>query len=155
MKYLMPVALKLMAGTLVAGALPAAACAQVPVSAGLWEFSSTMSGAPMGGGARTGTACVTADALAAAPEQALMEAAGRQGGGERAPPKCEFRDIQREGARSTWQATCEGSRGKMQGAGAGQLSADAADLQQSFSVKAPIGTVMLKQTVSARRVGSC
>lgn len=155
MKNLMPLALKLIAGTLVAGALPVAAWAQVPVSAGLWEFSSTMTGARMGNGTRSGKACVTADAMAAAPEQALMEVAGRLGGGDRTPPKCEFRDIQREGASSTWQATCEGARGKMQGAGAGQLSADAADLQQSFSVKAPIGTITLKQTVSARRVGSC
>ncbi len=136
-------------------ALPVAARAQLPVKAGLWEFSSTMSGAPRGSGTHTGKACITADAMAAAPEQALMEAAGRQSGGDRTPPKCEFRGIQREGARSTWQATCEGPRGKMQGTGAGQLSAEAADLQQRFSVKAPVGTITLKQTVSARRVGSC
>ncbi|WP_374659336.1 DUF3617 domain-containing protein [Inhella sp.] len=155
MKKRMPLALKVIAGALVAGALAVAARAQAPVSAGLWEISSTMAGARAGNDTRTGKACVSADALVAAPERALLEAAGRLGGGDRTPPKCEFRDIQREGARSTWLATCEGERGRMQGAGAGQLSATAADLQQSFSVNAPIGTITLKQTVRARRVGDC
>jgi hypothetical protein len=88
-------------------------------------------------------------------EQTLFEAAGRQGDSSRAPPKCEFRDIKRDAANSSWQATCEGPMGKMQGSGGGTLGAESADLQQTFNVKAPIGSMTVKQTLRARRVGSC
>jgi Protein of unknown function (DUF3617) len=137
-------------------ALSAGAAAQTLPSAGMWELSVTMEGAPMGGGApRGGKACLTAEALAGAPEQTLFEAVGRQGDSSRAPPKCEFRDIQRDAARTSWQSTCEGPRGTMQGTGSGSLGAEAADLQQTFNVKAPVGSMTLKQTLRARRVGSC
>jgi hypothetical protein len=126
--------------------------AQTP-SAGVWELSVTMEGGPGGGSPRSGKTCLTADALAAAPEQTLMEAAARNSG--RQGPKCEFKDIQREGGNSSWQAVCDGPMGKMQGLGAAKLGAEAAELQQAFTVKAPIGTLNLKQAVSARRVGSC
>jgi Protein of unknown function (DUF3617) len=122
-------------------------------SAGVWEVSVTMEGGPGGGGPRSGKTCLSADALAVAPEQTLMEAAGRNSG--RQAPKCEFKDIQRDGGNSSWQAVCEGPMGKMQGLGAAKLGAEAAELQQAFTVKAPMGTVNLKQNVSARRVGSC
>jgi Protein of unknown function (DUF3617) len=137
-------------------ALSASAVAQTLPSAGMWELSMAMEGAPMGGGApRGGKACLAADALAGAPEQTLCEAAGRQGDSSRTPPKCEFRDIQRNGANSSWQSACDGPMGKMQGAGSGALGAETADLQQTFNVKGPVGQVTLKQTLRARRVGSC
>ena len=151
MKYLK----HLIVGTAIGSALTVAAWAQLPVKGGLWEFSSTLSGTPRGNAKQTGTVCVTTDAMAAAPELTLIEAAGRQSGAESAPPKCELRAIQRDGVRSTWQSTCEGPRGKMQGAGSGQLSAESADLQQTFQVKLHVGTITLTQTLNARRVGTC
>jgi Protein of unknown function (DUF3617) len=123
-------------------------------AAGLWDLSITMEGAPVGGGARTAKACLGADALATAPEQTLLEAASRQSG-SRPSPKCEFNGLKREGEKSSWQALCEGPMGKMQGTGSATLATETAELQQAFAVKAPIGSLSLKQTVSARRVGSC
>lgn len=127
--------------------------------AGLWDLSMTMEGAPSGGGARSGTACLSAQALKAAPEQALFEAAGRQGDGKRAPPCCEFGDVKRSpaetGWQTGWQSSCEGPMGKMQGSGGGVLGAESADLHQTFDIKAPIGSLTLKQTLRARRVGNC
>jgi Protein of unknown function (DUF3617) len=136
-------------------ALPADVVADTLPSAGMWELSVAIEGGPAGGGPRSGKACLTAQALAGAPEQTLFEAAGRQGDSSRAPPKCEFRDIKRDGANTSWQSTCDGPMGKMQGSGAGSLGAEAADLQQTFNVKAPIGAMTLKQNLRARRVGSC
>lgn len=135
--------------------LSAGVVAQVLPSAGLWELSLTMEGGPRGGGPRSGTACLAADAMAAAPEQTLFEAAGRQGDSHRAPPKCEFRDVQRNAANTSWQAMCEGPMGQMRGTGNGALGAESADLQQTFNVKAPVGAMTFKQTLRARRVGSC
>ena len=137
-----------------AAALPTAADAQTLPTAGLWELSTTMEGAPSGANTRRGTACLAADKLAAAPEQTLFDAGARQANG-RGPSKCEYRDFRRDGAASSWQAACDGPTGRMQGTGSGTLAAEAAELQQSFSVKAPFGTLKLKQTVAARRVGSC
>jgi Protein of unknown function (DUF3617) len=140
------------AGAVAAGGVTAQTAQALP-SAGAWELSVTMEGAPGGGNSHSGKTCLAADALAAAPEQTLMEAAGRQGA--RQGPKCEFKDIRRDGGNSSWQAVCDGPMGKMQGLGSAKLGADSAELQQSFTVKAPIGTMNLKQSVSARRVGSC
>lgn len=124
-------------------------------SAGLWDLSLTMEGAPRGGGSHSAKACLTAEALAVAPEQALIETAARHGGNGRAAPKCEYRDVKRDGTSTSWQSSCEGPMGPMQGSGTGTLGAEAAQLIQTFNVKAPIGALTLKQTVSARRVGSC
>lgn len=123
-------------------------------AAGLWEISSTMEGAPMGGGTRSGKACLTAEALASSPEMTLLEAAGRQGNG-RDGPKCELKDLQRQGPDSTWTAQCQGPMGRMQGTGSARLSSDTASLQLAFNVKAPIGSLSLKQSVSGRRIGDC
>jgi Protein of unknown function (DUF3617) len=128
--------------------------AQALPSAGLWELSMTMEGAPSGANTRRGTACLAADSLAAAPEQTFFDAGARQGDG-RGPSKCEYRELQRDGAASSWQAVCEGPVGKMQGTGSGTLATERAELQQSFVIKAPIGSLNLKQTVSARRLGNC
>jgi Protein of unknown function (DUF3617) len=135
--------------------LAGAASAQTLPAGGLWELSMTLEGAPSGSGTRSAQACLAADALARAPEQTLFEAAPRQSGSGRAPPKCEWRDLRREAGQSAWQSVCEGPMGTMQGSGSGTLSADAAQLQQSFTVKAPFGSLQLKQTLAARRVGSC
>jgi Protein of unknown function (DUF3617) len=149
LKFLMP-----LMSIVCAAALPTAADAQALPGPGLWELSMTMEGAPLGANTRRGTACLAADKLAAAPEQTLFDAGARQGDG-RGPSKCEYRELKRDGAASSWQAVCDGPMGKMQGTGSGTLAAESAELQQSFAVKAPIGTLNLKQTVSARRVGSC
>lgn len=136
-------------------ALSAGVAAETLPSAGMWELSVAIEGGPTGGGPRGGKACLAAEALAGAPEQTLFEAASGQDNSSRSPPKCEFRDVKRDGASTSWQSTCEGPMGKMQGSGAGSLGAEAADLQQTFNVKAPIVSMALKQTLRARRVGSC
>jgi hypothetical protein len=140
------------AGAVVAGGAVAQTAQALPW-AGAWELSVTTEGGPGGGKAQSAKACLAADALNAAPEQTLMEAAGRQG--SRQSPKCEFKDIQRDGGNSSWQAACDGPMGKMQGLGSAKLGAESAELQQAFTVKAPMGTFNVKQNVSARRVGSC
>jgi Protein of unknown function (DUF3617) len=137
-----------------AAALSAGVLAQNLPSAGLWDLSIKMEGAPGGGDTKTGKACLAAEALAAAPEKTLIEAAARPIG-ERSGPKCEYRDVKRRANGTEWQADCEGPMGKMQGVGSGMLGTESADLQQSFVVKTPIGTLNLKQTVTARRVGGC
>jgi hypothetical protein len=141
--------------SIVLSAAATVAAAQTLPSAGLWEITLTMEGGPGGGGTRIGKSCLAADALSAAPEQTLFEAAGQLAGGGRMSPSCEFSNVQRDGDKSNWQAQCQSPRGALQGTGSGALSADKADLQQAFSVKAPTGTMNMKQTVMARRVGSC
>ncbi len=140
-------------------ALVSGAAAQGLPEPGLWTLTMTMAGAPSGSEARSGTACLAAQPLATAPEQTLFEAAGRQGDAKRTPPWCEFSDLRRSengGALQTgWASTCDGPMGKMQGTGGGVVGADSADLQQSFDLKALFGSLTLKQTVRARRVGSC
>jgi hypothetical protein len=137
-------------------AVAGTAAAQNLPTAGLWELSMTMQGAPGGGNTRSGKACLSADALAAAPERTLFEAAGKAAAsGDRAPPKCTFAGVQRDGANTSWQSQCEGPMGTMQGKGNGMLGAESAELQQAFTAKASMGTLNLKQTLSARRVGSC
>jgi hypothetical protein len=124
-------------------------------SEGMWEFSMKMEGAPAGGGARSGKACLAAGALAAAPEQTLFEAAEKSAPSARGSLKCDLGAVTREAGKSSWQAQCEGPMGKMQGTGSGTLAAETAELQQLFTLKAAFGTLNLKQTISARRVGSC
>jgi Protein of unknown function (DUF3617) len=147
--------MKFLLSMLPLAALSAGAVAQTLPSAGMWELSVTMEGGAMGGGPRGGKACLAAEALAAAPEQTLFEAAGRQGDTTRTPPKCEFRDIKRDAAGTSWQSTCEGPMGTMQGSGRGALGAESADLQQTFKVQVAIGSMTLKQSLRARRIGSC
>jgi hypothetical protein len=140
-------------------ALVSGAAAQGLPEPGLWTLTMTMAGAPSGGEARSGTVCLAAQPLASAPEQKLFEAAGRQGDAKRTPPRCEFSELKRTASGAAWQtgwaSSCEGPMGKMQGTGGGVVGADSADLQQSFDIKAPIGSLTLKQTVRARRVGIC
>jgi hypothetical protein len=135
---------------------PLDAMAQALPTGGLWELTIAMEGAPRGGTPQTLRACLATEALAAAPERTLIDAAGRQGQSQgRAPLTCEVRDVQRAGTQSTWQAVCEGPRGPMKGTGSGTLAADAAQLQQAFALKGPLGAMNLKQVVDARRVGAC
>jgi Protein of unknown function (DUF3617) len=136
-------------------ALSAGAMAQTPPSAGMWELSLTMQGGASGAGPRSGTACLAAPALAAAPEQTLFEAAGRLGDSGRALPRCEFGDVKRNAASTSWQSTCETPAGKMQGSGSGALSGESADLQQTINVKSRMGAMTVKQTLRGRRTGSC
>jgi Protein of unknown function (DUF3617) len=143
----------LLISSLAAGS--AAVLAQATPGAGSWELSMTMEGGPRAAAPRTGIVCLAADALAAAPEQTLIDAAARQGSGERAPPRCTLRDIRRDGAGTAWQAQCEGPMGAMQGVGTGTLGPESASLQQTFQVKAPVGSMTLKQTIGARRLGAC
>jgi hypothetical protein len=141
-------------------ALGGATCVAMPVhaqtspSGGMWDFNIKMEGAP-GGGERTGKACVSADALAAAPEQALVEAAAKSSSGGRGAAKCEFNNIQREAGKAAWQAACDGPMGKMAGSGSGSWTADSAQLQQTFELRGLLGSRTMKQSIQAKRAGDC
>jgi hypothetical protein len=129
--------------------------AQNPPAAGLWEISLALEGAPAGAAARKGTACLSKPALEAGPEQALLDAAAQLPGAGRAPLRCQALDIQRAAAKSSWQAQCDGPMGKLLGSGSGVLGEESVELQQTFSIERALIKRNLKQTLAARRTGSC
>jgi hypothetical protein len=137
---------------------PASSVAVAPAAsapgpgAGLWEFIVTTEGGPGGGGTKTGRACLAVESLRTAPEQTLVEAAMRSTGGRAS--KCKFEDVHREGAQSSWRAICEGPMGVIvQGAGSGQLGAEAATLSQTLEGGMFMKTLLTKRAISAKRVG--
>lgn len=145
--------------TLVASlGVPFCICAQgstPPMEPGQWELSLTVRGAPIADPPPS-SVCLTAQDLAPQPERALLDAALRSLPGNRAAdPQCALSDLQRDEARSSWQARCNGPRGIVQGAGTGVLAAQTATLQQAFEVDTPLGLQTLKQTIRARRTGVC
>lgn len=132
------------------------AAAQGRPAGGLWSLDMTLDGAPGRATPRTGQVCLPDAPLAEAPEQTLIDAATRLGpSGSPVPSACAMRDLQRSGGRSAWQVQCDGPMGRMQGTGQAVWSADAAELKQAFAVKAPLGSLTLQQTVTARRQGAC
>jgi Protein of unknown function (DUF3617) len=146
--------LSLVAATL----LPAASLAQAPgpaaePKAGQWQLTHTMEGAPMVGGSRTRTACLKAEALGAAPEQALLDAATE---GLERTPRCRLGAITRKGEDRRWQAQCQGPRGgAVTAEGRGTLSAGEALLHQQMQLDSPMGKLSLRQVVQAQRLGDC
>jgi Protein of unknown function (DUF3617) len=133
------------------------AFAQSTPRAGSWEISVTQEGMPVGGGTRVYKVCLSAELLTTAPEQVLVDSAGRRDNSSArpGPTKCVLKDVKREASQSSWQSTCEGPRGTIQGKGGGTLEAEQAELKQTFDVDTPIGARTLKQTVRARRLGDC
>lgn len=122
---------------------------------GQWEVRVTLQGAPSGGGTTVQTACLAADRMAAAPEQALLDVAGTSPNKDRPSLRCTVKDVQRGQGKSAWQSSCEGPRGAMPGQGSATIDAQSAELVQSFEVKTPMGTRSLQQTVRAKRVADC
>jgi Protein of unknown function (DUF3617) len=150
----MPFVLKKISTMLLIGAWSACAIAQVAVQPGEWEVSTTMQGAPSGGGPRSHKVCLDAAKLSSAPEATLLEAAPKPKDGPAL--KCSYDNMARNGAQSSWVAACEGPRGPMNGNGSATLEAERAELTQNFEVTVPMmGKRKMQQSISARRLGNC
>jgi hypothetical protein len=130
---------------------PAAPAEATPPRPGQWAFTVRNSGLPMGDSTRTAQACLGAAQLQAGPEQALLNAAGAGSRG----PSCQLETVQREGNKATWTATCTTPRGAIKGPGQGQSSPDAMDLQQTIQLDSPMGAMVLRMNINARRTGDC
>ncbi len=143
------------AQTVAPPAPPAAVAPATPApGAGMWEFSVAIEGGPGGDDTRTGRACLAAEPLGSAPEQTLVEAAVLQTGGRAS--KCTFDAMKREGAGSSWSASCQGPMGMtVKGPGRSQLGAEAATLSQTLEGRILLKTISMKRTISAKRTGSC
>jgi hypothetical protein len=127
--------------------------------AGQWDIAVDMRGLPVGGGVKTGKACIKQEALAAGQEKAMIEAAMSVSQSAEAnkkdSPKCKLSDIQQDNNGSRWKSSCEGPRGPMLGNGSGIFSSDTAQVTQSFEVSLPFGKRTLNQTITAKRLGEC
>jgi Protein of unknown function (DUF3617) len=140
-------------------ALALNALAEQTPTPGQWEITVDMKGMPMGGGAKTGKSCITAQAVEAGAEKALVEAAmasaqmGNSSKSEAA--KCTLSDIKRSSTNSTWSSNCAGPRGPMQGSGSGNIGAQSAEIVQVFEVNTPMGKRTLTQSIAAKRMGEC
>lgn len=139
--------------------LAMAACtgafAQVPVKAGRWELTGSFKGLPFGGATeRVRTACISEAALGAIPEKALMEAAPAPTDDASKPaPKCEYSQVRRDGANSSWALNCEGP--KMSGTGSATTAPDQVDLVEALELKSTFGNRSIQHAVRARRLGDC
>ncbi|MGL4230341.1 MAG: DUF3617 domain-containing protein [Casimicrobium sp.] len=128
--------------------------AQTP-QAGSWDIATSMQGAPGGEKKSSTKACLSTAQVASGFEQAIVDNAGGDGGSAKNGLKCSLRDIRREAASSSWQASCEGPRGPMSGTGSAAFDAKRANLTQTFELKTPFGAVTLKQVIAAQRTGDC
>lgn len=136
-------------------AVHASAFAQVPVKPGKWELTSTFKGLPFGDSAKPArTVCISAAELGAVPEKTLISAAPEPaGGGSGAPPKCEYSNIRREGAQSSWTLACEGP--KMSGAGNATATSEAVELSETLRLETPFSSRYVQHIVLARRQRDC
>jgi hypothetical protein len=123
--------------------------------AGTWEVTTTMKGAPSGDKSTSRQACLTAAQVNTGLEQALLDLSASGGTQQKGSLKCAISNLTRDGTKSAWQSTCEGPRDAMQGSGSGTLNAASAEINQSFEIKAPMGTVKLQQVLQAKRLGDC
>lgn len=135
-------------------AMHASTFAQVAVRPGQWELAGSFKGLPFGDSSeRVRTACLSAAALGAIPEKALMEAAPQPtDDASRPPPKCEYSQLRREGPASSWTVTCESPT--MTGTGNASAQPDQVNLQETLEMKV-FGTRTVQHTVRARRLGDC
>jgi Protein of unknown function (DUF3617) len=122
---------------------------------GTWEVTTTMQGAPSGDAKSSKHACLNPAQIASGLEQAILDISAGNSSASRRGLKCSLKDIKREGSSSSWQSSCEGPRGAMQGVGSASIEANRASLRQSFEVITPFGAMKLTQSVEAQRVGDC
>lgn len=136
-------------------AIPASAFAQVPVKAGKWELTGSFKGLPFGSAAEhSRTACLSEATLGSIPEKALVEASPQPtDDASRTPPKCEYSQVRRDGARSSWALTCEGPT--MTGAGSATTTPEQVDITETFELKMAFASRSIQHTVKARRLGDC
>lgn len=128
--------------------------AQTPQS-GNWAVATSMQGAPSGEKSSTAQICLSVAQIATGFEQRIVDAGSSVGGAEKGALKCFLKDIQRDGASSSWQATCEGPRGPMPGTGAASFEGNRVNVKQTFELKTPIGNRTLTQVITAQRMGDC
>lgn len=124
-------------------------------SHGMWELTTTMQGAPSGDKKSSKTACISAAQVASGFEQALLDANAVATGKDQPALKCVLKGLKRDGAKSSWQSTCDGPRGAMSGVGAATFAATSAEINQAFEIKTPFGAMKLKQVIEAKRMGDC
>ncbi len=118
---------------------------------GAWELQRTERG-PFGErSSSVPRVCLDSAALQQAPEQTLIRASNAKAD----TPRCEFTGLVRDGVGSSWGVQCESPRGKLKGTGRSTLSLDAADLQQELEANTPMGSIRVRTTVRARRLGDC
>lgn len=132
------------------------AFAQVPVKPGKWELTGAFKGVPFGGDAeRVRTMCLSEAALGPVPEKALMEASPQPSDdASRPPPKCDYSQVRRDGAKSSWELSCISPT--MTGVGNATItSPDQVDLFEALELKAAFGARSIQHTVRARRLGDC
>ncbi|MFV8644304.1 DUF3617 domain-containing protein [Ralstonia pseudosolanacearum] len=138
-------------------AVQASAFAQAPVKAGKWELTSTFKGVPFGGDAeRVRTACLSDATLGPIPEKALIEAAPppSDDASAPAPPKCEYTQVHRDGAKSSWQVSCVSPT--MTGTGSMTITPPGqVDLLETLEMKTAFGSRSIQHTVRAHRLGDC
>lgn len=138
-------------------AIQASAFAQTPVQAGKWELTSTFKGVPFGGDAeRVRTVCLSDAALRSIPEKALIEASPQPSddASAPAPPKCEYAQVRRDGAKSSWQVNCVNPT--LTGTGSATFAPPAqVDLLETLEMKTAFGSRTMQHSVRAHRVGDC
>lgn len=139
----------------VQAAMPVSGFAQVPVKAGKWELTGAFKGLPFGSAAeRSRTACISEAALGAIPEKALVDASPQPtDDASKAPPKCAYSQVRRDGSKSSWTLTCEGPT--MTGAGSATTTPEQVEILETFELKIALGSRAIQHTVRARRLGDC
>ncbi len=142
-------------GALCAGMMCASRLAAQTPQHGSWDVTTTIQGTPSGDTKSTKKACLSAAQTANGFEQAILDISASDGGPPKSGPKCSLKDLKRDGGSSSWQSTCDGPRGALQGVGYATIEANRANLTQSFEMKTPFGAMKLKQIIEAQRVGDC
>lgn len=136
-------------------AIHASAFAKPPVQPGKWELTGVFKGLPFGDAAeRIRTVCISEAALDLIPERALMAAAPQPSDDDsKPPPKCEYTNVRRDGAQSSWELACE--RPTMSGIGKATSTPNQVSLLETFELKMPFGSRSIQHIVQARRLGDC
>ncbi|HEX7803234.1 MAG TPA: DUF3617 family protein [Pseudoxanthomonas sp.] len=138
-------------------AMPVGASAQTSVQPGKWELTSTFKGLPSGGGGeRTNAVCLTQAVLQALPEKTLIEASPppSDDSEKRPRPQCEYLQVRRDGAKSSWLTSC--SEPKATGSGSATVhSPQQVELHEELEIKKGFMSLKVQHGVQARRIGDC
>lgn len=125
------------------------------VTAGQWQLSSVMQGAPSGEHKSSQSRCIDDAAFAMGIEQAILNANAADTSSGKPTLKCTVSALRRDGDQSSWQASCEGPRGAMPGTGNAVIQTGRVEIKQSFDLKTPFGAMKLSQVINAERIGAC
>lgn len=130
------------------------AFAQEPVKPGKWELTGVFKGVPFASSVeRVRIVCISEAVLSTMPEKALIEESPQPSDDAKKPaPKCEYSQIRRDGAQSSWVLKCENPT--MTGVGSATIMPEQVDLLETLELKA-FGSRFIQHTVHARRMGDC